>query len=77
MPQTQKSDRDYLDEYIKKVTYRNIIAIVVCTAVSCSTALSIFYGIKQEIADGRKADELLQQQIRFLEYRIDKLEKNK
>lgn len=60
-------ERDFLDKQIRGLSIRNGWGIFITALISCSTAISIYYGVKSEM-------ELIRQEIKFINYRIDKLE---
>lgn len=65
-----QAEQNILDRYVKGINIRLIWALVVMTAISCSTVLSIYYSIKNDIAMQRL-------EMKFLEARLDRLEKEK
>ncbi len=56
-----------IDKQLKGINLRMIWALVVCTAVSVATVLSVYYGFRTELA-------LQKLEIRLLETRIERLE---
>jgi diphthamide biosynthesis methyltransferase len=58
-----------IDKQLKGINLRLIWALVVCTAVSVSTVLSVYYGFK--------TDMIIQKaEIKLLEARIERIENN-
>jgi hypothetical protein len=64
-----QQDLSILDQHLKGINLRLIWALVICTAVSVSTVLSVYYGFKTDIA-------IQKVEIKLLEARIDRLENN-
>lgn len=64
-----QSEISILDRQLKGINFRLIWALVICTAVSVSTVLSVYYGFKTDIA-------IQKAEIKLLEARIDRLEIN-
>ncbi|MBS1771531.1 MAG: hypothetical protein JST82_01635 [Bacteroidetes bacterium] len=62
-----QQDLSILDSHLKGINLRLIWALVICTAVSVSTVLSVYYGFKTDIA-------IQKTEIKLLEARIDRLE---
>lgn len=58
-----------LDKHLKGINLRLIWALVVCTAVSVSTVLSVYYGLKTELT-------IQNLEIKLLNARVDKIESN-
>lgn len=56
-----------IDRQLKGINLRLIWALVMCTAVSVSTVLSVYYGFKTELA-------IQKLEIRLLHTRIERLE---
>ncbi len=56
-----------IDKQLKGINLRLIWALVICTTVSVSTVLSVYYGFKTDIA-------IQKLEIKLLEARIDKIE---
>lgn len=56
-----------IDKHLKGINFRMIWALIVCTAVSVATVLSVYYGFKTDLA-------LQRLEIRLLETRIETLE---
>lgn len=56
-----------IDKHLRGINLRLIWALIVCTTVSVSTVLSVYYGFKTDIAV-QKAE------IRLLEARIERIE---
>lgn len=65
-----QQDITILDQHIRGINLRLIWALVVCTAVSVSTVLSVYYGFKND-------SEIQNLRIKFLEQRMDKIENEK
>lgn len=57
------------DKQLRGINLRLIWALVVCTAVSVSTVLSVYYGFRNDIA-------IQKIQIKLLEARVDRIENN-
>ncbi|HEY1030269.1 MAG TPA: hypothetical protein VGD89_00730 [Flavipsychrobacter sp.] len=58
-----------IDKQLKGINLRLIWALVVCTSVSVSTVLSVYYGFK--------TDMIIQKaEIKLLEARIERIENN-
>jgi hypothetical protein len=56
-----------IDKHLKGINLRLIWALVVCTAVSISTVLSVYYGFKTELA-------IQKTEIKLLDARLERLE---
>ncbi|MBL7682824.1 MAG: hypothetical protein JNK00_05650 [Flavipsychrobacter sp.] len=56
-----------IDKQLRGINLRLIWALVVCTAVSVSTVLSVYYGFKTDLA-------IQKLHIKLLEARIDRIE---
>lgn len=56
-----------IDKQLKGINLRLIWALLICTAVSTSTVLSVYYGLKTDIA-------IQKTELRLLEKRMDQLE---
>lgn len=65
-----QQDITIIDKQLRGINLRLIWALVVCTAVSVSTVLSVYYGFRNDIA-------IQKIQIKLLEARIDRIENNK
>lgn len=62
-----QQDISLLDRHLKGINLRLIWALVIYTAVSVSTVMSVYYGLKTDIA-------IQKAEIKLLEARIDRLE---
>ncbi len=62
-----QQDITIIDRQLRGINLRLIWALVVCTAVSVSTVLSVYFGFKNDI-------ELQKLEIKFLEQRVQRLE---
>lgn len=56
-----------IDRQLKGINLRLIWALVICTAVSCSTVLSVYFGFKNDIA-------IQKLEIQLINARLDRLE---
>ena len=56
-----------IDRHLKGINLRLIWAFVICTAVSVSTVLSVYYGFKTELAIQKLEIQLLHTRIERLE----------
>lgn len=56
-----------IDRHLKGINIRMIWALLICTAVSVSTVLSVYYGFKTELA-------IQKLEIKLLNARIERLE---
>ncbi len=56
-----------IDKHLKGINLRLIWALVICTAVSVSTVLSVYYGFKTDIA-------IQKLEIKLLEKRVERME---
>ncbi len=56
-----------IDRHLKGINLRLIWALVICTAVSVSTVLSVYYGFKTELAIQKLEIQLLHTRIERLE----------
>lgn len=56
-----------LDKHLKGINLRLIWALVICTAISVSTVLSVYYGLKTEL-------EVQKLEIKLLDARLSQLE---
>jgi hypothetical protein len=65
-----QQDITIIDKQLRGINLRLIWALVVCTAVSVSTVLSVYYGFRNDIA-------IQKIQIKLLEARVDRIENNK
>jgi hypothetical protein len=63
------SEVTIIDRQLKGINLRLIWALVVCTAVSVSTVLSIYYSLKTDLA-------IQKVEIKLLEKRVDNIENN-
>jgi hypothetical protein len=68
--QMTQQDITIIDKQLRGINLRLIWALVVCTAVSVSTVLSVYYGFRNDIA-------IQKIQIKLLEARVDRIENNK
>lgn len=68
-PQTQLS---LIDKQLKGINLRLIWALVICTAVSVSTVLSVYYGFKTDLAIQKLEIQLLNARLERLENSINK-----
>jgi len=64
-----QQDITIIDKQLRGINLRLIWALVVCTAVSVSTVLSVYYGFKNDIA-------IQKIQIKLIEARVDRIENN-
>lgn len=64
-----QQDITIIDKQLRGINLRLIWALVVCTAVSVSTVLSVYYGFRNDIA-------IQKIQIKLLEARMDRIENN-
>ncbi len=64
-----QQDITIIDKQLRGINLRLIWALVVCTAVSVSTVLSVYYGFRNDIA-------IQKIQIKLLEARVDRIENN-
>jgi hypothetical protein len=60
-------EANIIDKHLKGINLRLIWALVICTAVSVSTVLSVYYGLKTDIA-------IQKAELKLLEARMDRLE---
>lgn len=58
-----------IDKQLKGINLRLIWALVICTAVSVSTVLSVYYGFKTDIA-------IQKLEIQLINARLERLEGN-
>lgn len=56
-----------IDRHLKGINLRLIWALVICTTVSVSTVLSVYYGFKTELA-------IQKLEIKLLHMRMERLE---
>lgn len=61
-----------LDRQLKGINLRLIWALVICTAVSVSTALSVYYGFKTDLAVQNIEIRVLEARVSLLEVNINK-----
>ncbi len=61
-----------IDKQLKGINLRLIWALVVCTAVSVSTVLSVYYGFKTDLAIQKLEIQLLNARLERLENTINK-----
>lgn len=61
-----------IDRQLKGINLRLIWALVICTAVSVSTVLSVYYGFKTELAIQKLEIQLLHKRIEHLETILNK-----
>lgn len=61
-----------LDRQLKGINLRMIWALILCTAVSISTALSVYYGFKTDIAIQNIQLRVLEARVSLLEVKINK-----
>ena len=64
-----QQDITIIDKQLRGINLRLIWALIVCTAVSVSTVLSVYYGFRNDIA-------IQKIQIKLLEARVDHIENN-
>ncbi len=64
-----QQDITIIDKQLRGINLRLIWALIVCTAVSVSTVLSVYYGFRNDIA-------IQKIQIKLLEARVDRIENN-
>lgn len=67
-----EQDINIIDRQLKGINLRLIWALVLCTAVSVSTVLSVYYGFKTELALQKLEIQLLHTRIERLETIINK-----
>lgn len=67
--QMTQQDITIIDKQLRGINLRLIWALIVCTAVSVSTVLSVYYGFRNDIA-------IQKIQIKLLEARVDRIENN-
>lgn len=56
-----------IDKHLKGINLRLIWALVICTAVSVSTVLSVYYGFKTDLS-------IQKLEIQLINARLDRLE---
>ncbi|MCB9047164.1 MAG: hypothetical protein H6550_13610 [Chitinophagales bacterium] len=56
-----------IDRHLKGINLRVIWALVLCTAISVSTVLSVYYGFKTELAVQKLEIKLLTKRVERLE----------
>lgn len=61
-----------IDKQLKGINLRLIWALVICTAVSVSTVLSVYYGFKTDLAIQKLEIQLLNARLERLENTINK-----
>jgi hypothetical protein len=61
-----------IDRHLKGINLRLIWALVICTAVSVSTVLSVYYGFKTELAIQKLEIQLLHTRMERLEIIMSK-----
>lgn len=61
-----------IDKQLKGINLRLIWALVICTAVSVSTVLSVYYGFKTDLAIQKLEIQLLNARLERLEDTINK-----
>lgn len=61
-----------IDRQLKGINLRLIWALVICTAVSVSTVLSVYYGFKTDIAIQKAELKLLDARIERIENHLNK-----
>lgn len=61
-----------IDHQLKGINLRMIWALLICTAVSVSTILSVYYGFKTELAIQKLEIKLLNTRIERLETILEK-----
>lgn len=62
----------FIDHQLKGINLRMIWALLICTAVSVSTILSVYYGFKTELAIQKLEIILLNTRIERLETILEK-----
>ena len=60
-----------IDKHLQGITLRMIWALVVCTIVSVSTVLSVYYGFKNELAIQKLELKLLNTRMEYLEKNLN------
>ena len=61
-----------IDKHLKGINIRLMWTLVVCTAVSVSTVLSVYYGFKTDIAIQKLEVQLLRTRVERMEALINK-----
>jgi hypothetical protein len=61
-----------IDRQLKGINLRALWALVLCTAISVSTVLSVYYGFRTELALQKLEIKLLQTRIERLELIVEK-----
>lgn len=56
-----------IDRQLKGINLRMIWALIICTAISVSTVLSVYYGFKTELAIQKLEIKLLNTRVEHLE----------
>ncbi len=59
-----------IDRQLKGINLRLIWALIICTAVSVSTVLSVYYGFKTELAIQHVELRLLEARVSLIETRL-------
>lgn len=62
---TQEQEKNILEQYLKGINLNILWALIVCTAVSVGSVLSVYYGFKSDL-------EKTNMRIDFLEKQFDK-----
>lgn len=70
MTQQERADKDITEQYLKGVNLRLIWALIVCTAVSVATVLTVYHGMKTEV-------EIMKLRMTIFDHRIELLENKK
>ncbi len=66
-----QSELTIIDKHLQGINLRVIWALVVCTIVSVSTVLSVYYGFKNELAIQKLELKLLNARIEYLEKNLN------
>lgn len=64
-----QNELNIIDKHLEGINLRVIWALIVCTVVSVSTVLSVYYGFKNELA-------IQKLEIKLLNTRVAQLEKS-
>jgi cell division protein FtsB len=64
-----QNEASVIDKHLRGINLRVIWALIICTAVSTSSVLSVYYGLKTDIAIQKVELKLLEKRIDYIEKR--------
>lgn len=70
----ETNEQSIIEQHLRGINLRVLWALIICTAVSVSTVLSVYYGFKTELKIMSIRIDLLQKQFDGLDERVQKEE---